>query len=95
MTDGVPIELRLPAPGKGPVDLRLYRAGDLALSGNHVYLDAATARVIQVDRVVDRPIGARFWQPCLLFTTVSLAAYRSKSAGRFWASRPCCYSSLA
>jgi uncharacterized iron-regulated membrane protein len=60
MPDGVPVELRLPAPGKGPVDLRLYRAGDLALSGNHVYLDAATARVIQVDRVVDRPIGARF-----------------------------------
>ncbi len=60
MPDGVPTELRLPAPGKGPVDLRLYRAGDLALSGNHVYLDAATARVIQVDRIVDRPVGARF-----------------------------------
>lgn len=60
MPDGVPIELRLPVPGKGPVDLRLYRPGDLAPSGNHVYLDAATARVIQVDRIVDRPIGARF-----------------------------------
>ncbi len=60
MPDGVPTELRLPAPGKGPIDLRLYRAGDLALSGNHVYLDAATAKVIQVDRIVDRPIGARF-----------------------------------
>jgi uncharacterized iron-regulated membrane protein len=59
MTDGVPIEMRLPA-AKGPVDLRLYRAGDLAPSGNHVYLDPATANVLQVDRIVDRPMGARF-----------------------------------
>jgi uncharacterized iron-regulated membrane protein len=60
MPDGVAVELRLPAPGKGPVDLRLHRAGDLAPSGNHVYLDPATAAVVKVDRVVDRPIGARF-----------------------------------
>jgi uncharacterized iron-regulated membrane protein len=59
MADGVAIELRLPA-GKGPVDLHLYRRGDLAPSGNHVYLDPATAKVLQVDRIVDRPIGARF-----------------------------------
>jgi uncharacterized iron-regulated membrane protein len=60
MPDGVAIELRLPAPGKRPVDLRLHRAGDLAPSGNHVYLDPATAAVVMVDRIVDRPIGARF-----------------------------------
>ena len=60
MPDGVAVELRLPAPGKGPVDLRLYRAGDLAPSGNHVYLHPATAAVVMVDRIVDRPIGARF-----------------------------------
>jgi uncharacterized iron-regulated membrane protein len=60
MPDGVAIELRLPEPGKGPVDLRLYRAGDLAPSGNHVYLNPATAAVIRVDRIADRPIGARF-----------------------------------
>lgn len=60
MPDGIPIELRLPAPGKGPVDLRLYRSGDFSPSGNHVYLDPSTASVIQVDRIVDRPIGARF-----------------------------------
>jgi uncharacterized iron-regulated membrane protein len=43
--DGESIELRLPERGKGPVDLRLYRAGDLAPSGNHVYLNPASGRV--------------------------------------------------
>jgi uncharacterized iron-regulated membrane protein len=60
MPDGVPVELRLPESGKGPVDLRLYRAGDLSPSGNHVYLDPASGVVLMIDRVVDRPIGARF-----------------------------------
>ena len=60
MPDGVPVELRLPESGKGPVDLRLYRAGDLSPSGNHVYLDPASGAVLMIDRVVDRPIGARF-----------------------------------
>lgn len=61
MPDGIPVELRLPAPGKkGAVDLRLYRKGDLSPSGNHVYLDIASAAVIQTDRIIDRPIGARF-----------------------------------
>jgi uncharacterized iron-regulated membrane protein len=60
MPDGVPVELRLPESGKGPVDLRLYRAGDLSPSGNHVYLDPASGAVMMIDRVVDRPIGARF-----------------------------------
>jgi uncharacterized iron-regulated membrane protein len=60
MADGVPMELRLPQGAKGPIDLRLYRAGDLAPSGNHVYLDPATGSVAIVDRVVDHPIGARF-----------------------------------
>jgi uncharacterized iron-regulated membrane protein len=60
MPDGVPVELRLPDREKGPVDLRLYRAGDLAPSGNHVYLDPASGAVLMIDRIVDRPIGARF-----------------------------------
>jgi uncharacterized iron-regulated membrane protein len=60
MSDGVPTEMRLPEGAKGPVDLRLYRAGDLAASGNHVYLDPGTGSVLMVDRIVDRPIGARF-----------------------------------
>jgi uncharacterized iron-regulated membrane protein len=60
MADGVPVELRLPEGAKGPIDLRLYRAGDLAPSGNHVYLDPATGSVVMVDRIADRPIGARF-----------------------------------
>ena len=60
MPDGVPVELRLPESGKGPVDLRLYRAGDLAPGGNHVYLDAGSGAVLMVDRIVDRPMGARF-----------------------------------
>ena len=60
MPDGVPMELRL-ADGKGAVDLRLHRAGDLATAGNHVYLDPATAAVLQVDRIVDRPLGARLY----------------------------------
>jgi len=60
MPDGVATELRLPAPGKGPVDLRFYREGDLQPAGNHVYLNPATAAVVAIDRVADRPIGARF-----------------------------------
>jgi uncharacterized iron-regulated membrane protein len=60
MPDGVPMELRLPDKPKSPVDLRLYRAGDLAPSGNHVYLDPSNGAVLMVDRIVDRPPGARF-----------------------------------
>ena len=60
MPGGLPVELRLAEAGKGPVDVRVYRAGDLAPSGNHVYLDPATGAVLMIDRVVDRPIGARF-----------------------------------
>jgi uncharacterized iron-regulated membrane protein len=60
MADGVPMELRLPEGAKGPIDVRLYRAGDIAPSGNHVYLDPASGSVVMVDRIVDRPIGARF-----------------------------------
>jgi len=60
MRDGVAIELRLPESGKGAVDLHLYRAGDLAPAGNHVYLDPASGAVLQIDRIVDRPVGARF-----------------------------------
>ena len=60
MPDGTATELRLPDSLKGTVELHLHRAGDLALSGNHVYLDPATASVVRVDRIVDRPAGARF-----------------------------------
>jgi uncharacterized iron-regulated membrane protein len=60
MVDGMPAELRLPEGANGPIDLRLYRVGDLSPSGNHVYLDPATGSVVMVDRIVDRPIGARF-----------------------------------
>jgi uncharacterized iron-regulated membrane protein len=60
MPDGEPVELRLPETGKGPVDLRLHRAGDLSPSGNHVYIQPASGEVLAVDRVVDRPMGARF-----------------------------------
>ena len=63
MADGVPIELRLPAPGKGPVDLRLYlcwRSHPLKANCHASISMWLPARVIQVDRVVDRPIGARF-----------------------------------
>jgi len=56
MADGVPMELRLPEGAKGPIDLRLYRAGDLSPSGNHVYLDAASGSVVKVDRIVDASI---------------------------------------
>ncbi len=60
MPDGVPTELRLPEVGKGPVDLRLRRPGDMAPGANHVYLDAATGAVLATDRIADRPLGARF-----------------------------------
>src|SRR5262249_3430824 len=51
MPDGVAVELRLPDSGKGAVDVRLHRAGDLAPDGNHVYLDPASAAVVMVDRL--------------------------------------------
>ena len=60
MPDGTAMELRLSEKAGSPVDLRLYRTGDLAPSGNHVYLDPATGAVLMVDRIVDRPLGARF-----------------------------------
>lgn len=59
MPDGVPVELRLDS-GKGVVDLRLHRPGDLAPDGNHVYLKAESATVMMIDRLSDRPVGARF-----------------------------------
>jgi uncharacterized iron-regulated membrane protein len=60
MPDGVPVELRLPDSGKGVVDLRLHRPGDLAPDGNHVYLRPDSATVMMIDRLSDRPAGARF-----------------------------------
>ena len=52
--------IRLPESGKGPVGLHLYRAGGLSPSGKNVYLDPSSGMVLKIDRVVDRPAGARF-----------------------------------
>src|SRR5262249_33275207 len=43
-----------------PVDLRLYRKGDWGPAANHVYLDAASGAVVSLERMADRPAGARF-----------------------------------
>jgi uncharacterized iron-regulated membrane protein len=61
MPDGVPTELRLPENRKGPVDLRLRRRGDLSLSGNHVYLDPASGKVLALSREADQPLAARIF----------------------------------
>jgi uncharacterized iron-regulated membrane protein len=64
MPDGVPVELRLPDGGKGaknPIDLRLWRTGDLAPDGNHVYMEPATAKVLSVSRIADQPLAARIF----------------------------------
>jgi len=60
MKDATPTELRLPEPGKGPVELRLSRTGDLSAGSNRVYLDPVSAHVLAIDRAADRPLGARF-----------------------------------
>lgn len=60
MPDAVVTEMRLPESGSGPIEIRLYRTGDLAPAGNRVYLDPSTAAAITIDRLVDRPFGARF-----------------------------------
>jgi uncharacterized iron-regulated membrane protein len=60
MPDAVITEMRLPEPGRGPIELRLHRAGDLAPDGNRVYLDPSTAAVLAVDRMSDRSFGVRF-----------------------------------
>ncbi len=59
MPDGVPVELRLPSEGKGPVDLRLRRAGDLSPDGNHVYLDLSTTKVLAVSKAAELPLASR------------------------------------
>jgi uncharacterized iron-regulated membrane protein len=60
MRDGQPVELRLP-DGKGPVDLRLWRRGDLSPSGNHVYLEPSTGRVLGISKAADQPLAARIF----------------------------------
>jgi uncharacterized iron-regulated membrane protein len=60
MPDGRAVELRLPQGGKGTVDLRFYRVGDLSPDGNHVYMDAASGTVLSIDRIADRPLRERF-----------------------------------
>jgi uncharacterized iron-regulated membrane protein len=59
MADGVPTELRLPDGEKGPVDLRLWRSGDLSQTGNHVYIEPSTGRVLAVSRIADQPLATR------------------------------------
>jgi uncharacterized iron-regulated membrane protein len=61
MPDGVPTELRLPENGKSPVDLRLRRPGDLSVSGNHVYLDPSSGKVLAISREVDQPVATRIF----------------------------------
>jgi uncharacterized iron-regulated membrane protein len=59
MPEGTPVELRL--EDKGPIDLRLWRRGDLSPSGNHVYLEPGTGQVLAISRMVDQPLAARIW----------------------------------
>jgi uncharacterized iron-regulated membrane protein len=59
--DGVPTELRLPESNKASVDLRLRLPGDLSLSGNHVYLEPSTGKVLAVSREADLPLGPRIF----------------------------------
>jgi uncharacterized iron-regulated membrane protein len=61
MPDGTPSELRLPEGEKGPVDLRLRRAGDLSQDGNHVYLEASTGRVLTVSILAKQPLATRIF----------------------------------
>ena len=61
MPDGVPTELRLPEAKAAPVDLRLRRPGDLSLSGNHVYLEPSSGKVLAISREADLPFGARIF----------------------------------
>lgn len=60
MPDGQPVELRLP-DGKGPVDLRLRRRGDLSPSGNHVYMEPSTGRVLGISKAADQPLAVRIF----------------------------------
>jgi uncharacterized iron-regulated membrane protein len=59
--DGVPTELRLPENAKSSVYLRLRRPGDLSLSGNHVYLDPSSGKVLAISREVDQPLATRIF----------------------------------
>jgi len=61
MPEATPTEIRLPEKEKSPVDLRLRRAGDLSRDGNHVYLEASTAKVLGVSRLADQPLPTRFF----------------------------------
>jgi uncharacterized iron-regulated membrane protein len=61
MPDGAPTELRLPERNKAPVDLRLRRPGDLSPSGNHVYIEPSTGRVLAVSKAADQPLATRIF----------------------------------
>jgi uncharacterized iron-regulated membrane protein len=61
MPDGMATEMRLPDGEKGAVDLRLRRTGDLSPSGNHVYLEPSTAKVLAVSRIADQPLPAQIY----------------------------------
>ena len=80
MPDGAPVELRLEE--KGPVDLRLWRRGDLSPSGNHVYLEPGTAKVLAVSRVVDQPLAARIWS---VFSPIHYGEFGGAVIKAIWA----------
>lgn len=61
MPDATPTELRLPEGEKGPIDLRLRRAGDLSPDGNHVYLEASTGKVLAVSILAKQPLATRIF----------------------------------
>ena len=83
MPDAVPVELRFPEPGKEPVD-HGSRAGDLSPTGNHVYLDPASGTVLMIDRVVDRPIGARFLAAMATTHYAQFGGLTSRLRGQCW-----------
>jgi uncharacterized iron-regulated membrane protein len=58
MPDGAAVEMRL--AGKGPIEIRMHRAGDLEMAGNHVMVDPGSSAVLLVERLADRPAGTRF-----------------------------------
>ena len=61
MPDGIATELRLPEGSKAPVDLRLRRPRDLSPSGNHVYIEPSTGRILAVSKAADQPLATRIF----------------------------------
>jgi uncharacterized iron-regulated membrane protein len=82
MPDGVPTELRLPDGDKGPVDLRFQRSGDLSPSGNHVYLEPSTGRVLAISRAADQPLAARIFS---VFAPIHYGEFGGLPVKMIWA----------